>query len=343
MPLENTKDQTRSRRFIGIDGGGTKTSCVIGDESGAVLAVCHGESSNMKSRPWEEVKRVLAELISQAMELSQSEMSDLAGAFLGLAGADRPEDKEPLYAYMKELLPEGTPVTIHNDAVTVLAAGTWGEAGIVLISGTGSIAYGFLPETDTWVRAGGWGYLLGDEGSGYDMGRQALIAVMRQHDGRGGRTRLTDDVLKRWSLADPNRIITYVYSQPNVRTAIAELARLTLAAAWEGDEAAGQIVARGIDELAELAVTVRSRLAALQPDRDLSELPLVLSGGLFADDGFMNALTEHELVRASGLKPRRLSVPPVAGCYVLALKQAGVEMTEAIRQRISAWETGREV
>ncbi|WP_239631292.1 BadF/BadG/BcrA/BcrD ATPase family protein [Paenibacillus sp. H1-7] len=328
------------RRFIGIDGGGTKTACMIGDECGTIGAVCYGPSSSITSRPWDEVKRVLSDLIAQSLEQSRSELSQLEGIFLGMAGADRSEAKERLYAYMRELLPERVTVTIHNDAVTVLTAGTWGEKGIVLISGTGSIACGYIPESDIYVRVGGWGYLLGDEGSGYDIGRQTLNAVMKQHDGRGKRTVLTERVLEHWSLPDPNRIITHVYGQPNVRTAIAEVSKLTVLAAQEGDEVADAIVTSAVEELAVLAASAAAGLVERQPGLQAAEMPLVLSGGLFQDNWFMNRLAGHELIRSNGFHVNRLTVPPVTGCYLLALKQTGVRIDEGIRQRVEEWRQG---
>jgi N-acetylglucosamine kinase-like BadF-type ATPase len=325
-----------------VDGGGTKTACIIGDGCGNVLAVCYGESSNIKSRPWDEVKQVLWTLIERALELSGSDESQLAGVYLGLAGADRPEDKEQFVAFLKGQFKRDVPVTVQNDAITALAAGTWGEAGIVLISGTGSIAYGYLPETDTYVRVGGWGYLLGDEGSGFAIGQKALTAVMKQHDGRGQRTALTELVLSGWSLPDPNRIITYVYSQPNVRTAMADISKLAVSAAKAGDEVSLAIVAEAVEQLTELVMTVKLRLSELQPQEDLSGLPVVLSGGLFSDDWFMKQLKENKSIQQSGLALSRLSIPPAAGCYILGLKQEGIEITDIVKQRIAAWETRRE-
>ncbi|SFM07319.1 BadF-type ATPase [Paenibacillus sp. 1_12] len=341
--MSGLERDNNSKRFIAVDGGGTKTACVIGDGCGHILAACSGESSNIKSRPWDEVKLELSTLIERVMELSHSDSSQLDGIFLGMAGADRPEDREQFVSFLEERFAGKVPITIHNDAVTALSAGTWGEAGIVLISGTGSIAYGYLPETDTYVRAGGWGYLLGDEGSGFDIGKKALTAVMKQHDGRGAQTELTELILSHWSLRDPNQIITYVYGQPNVRTAMAELAKLVVTAAKSGDSMALTIMEEAIEELAELALTVNRRLADIQPGTETKQLPLVLSGGVFSDDWFMNLLGQQTGIRTSGLRLSRLRIPPVAGCYILALKQAGITITELVKKRIGAWETGRKV
>ncbi|NOU98406.1 N-acetylglucosamine kinase [Paenibacillus sp. LMG 31456] len=339
---EQEQEALSQQRFIGVDGGGTKTTCIIGDGCGNVLAMCHGESSNIKSRPWDEVKNTLWTLIERALELSNSNESQLVGVFLGLAGADRPEDKQQFVDFFEDKFKTKVPVTIQNDAITALAAGAWGEAGIVLISGTGSIGYGYLPETDTYVRVGGWGYLLGDEGSGFAIGQKALIAVMKQHDGRGKWTALTELVLDEWSLSDPNRIVTHVYSQSNVRTGVADISKLAVRAAKAGDEVAVGIIVEAVEQLVELAVTAKSRLSELQPQAALAGLSLVLSGGLFSDDWFMSLIQQHEYIQKSELVVSRLNIPPVAGCYVLALKQADIEITDTVKQRIVAWETRRE-
>lgn len=83
-------------------------------------------------------------------------------------------------------------VIVENDAICALASGTYGESGIVLIAGTGSISYCYNKKTNELNRVGGWGYVLGDEGSGYDIGRQALVAIMKSYDGRGKSTQLTE-------------------------------------------------------------------------------------------------------------------------------------------------------
>lgn len=336
MPL------SKDIRFIGIDGGGTKTACMIGDGLGNVLAVCYGASSSIKSNSREVVQEVLLSLIQQVLALSNSTESQLEGVFLGLAGADRPEDKVQILSLLEGKLPDSVVITLHNDAITALSAGTWGEAGIVLISGTGSIAYGFVPEASISVRVGGWGYMLGDEGSGFSMSQHALIAVMKQHDGRGPHTKLTSYILDQLSLTDPNQIVTYVYGQANIRTAIAVLSKVVLQAAKEDDEVALEIVDQAVKELAQIAITAKTRLQQLQPNQDMSDLPLLLSGGLFSDSWFQTCFESQQDIMNSKLKVSKLEVPPVTGCYVLALKQAGIAITDALKTQIRAWETRRE-
>jgi N-acetylglucosamine kinase-like BadF-type ATPase len=333
------------KSFIGIDGGGTKTLCILGDQNGHILAESRGESSSVKSRPWEDVKRVLLSLIREVLDLSGTDASSLGGIFLGLAGSDRPEDRKRIVDWLQTELPEGVPITVHNDAVTALAAGTWGQRGIVLISGTGSIAYGFDPATGEFVRVGGWGYLLGDEGSGFDLGRRALLAVMQEYDGRGESTALTKLVLERWALQHPGQLINTIYGQDNVRTAIADGSKLVLQAAAAGDSVAVKLVDEAIKELEKLVQTATTLLSnklslGLNENSEAigNEIPLVITGGLFSDQRFVQFFRDTPTMQSGAFEIRLLERPPVVGAYLLALHEQGVELTEVMKQQITAFE-----
>lgn len=346
--MQHGKRHGQGLRVIGIDGGGTKTVCVLGDGEGHLIAGSRGESSSLTSRPWEEVTRVLLSLIRDVLAQSGTEPSELSGVFLGLAGSDRPEDREQIKSWLEQELPESVSITVHNDAVTALIAGTWGEKGIALISGTGSIAYGFDPATGQFVRVGGWGYLLGDEGSGYDLGRKALAAVMKAYDGRGRPTALTKLVLDHLSLHDPAQLIRSVYGQTNVRTAIAEGSKLVMQAASEGDAVAVELVE---DAIRELEALVRRAAEAMgipllvEPaeggETGERAVPLVLSGGLFSDPVFERTFRETPLLRSGAFDIRLLMHPPVVGAYMLALRQQGCELTEGIKEQIGAFDVQR--
>ncbi|WP_261301447.1 N-acetylglucosamine kinase [Paenibacillus andongensis] len=331
-------------RYIGIDGGGTKTVCILGDAEGNILAESRGESSSVKSRPWEEVQRVLLTLIRDVLDQSGTDVSRLGGIFLGLAGSDRPEDRKRIGDWLQTELPEGVPITVHNDAVTALAAGTWGQKGIALISGTGSIAYGFDPATGGFVRVGGWGYLLGDEGSGFDLGRKALVAVMRAYDGRGEATALTGLVLERWSLQHPGQLINTIYGQDNVRTAIADGSKLVMRAAADEDPIAVKLVEEAIQQLEELVKTVITSMEKQQYEvsgnHDLVEntTPLVITGGLFSDQMFEKRFMQTPLIQSGLFDVQLLERPPVIGAYLLALQERGFELTEVMKQRIAAFD-----
>ena len=130
---------------------------------------------------------------------------------------------------------------IVNDALIALVAGAGAEPGVVVVSGTGSIAYG-VSHHGVAARAGGWGPTLGDEGSGYWIGRRALAAVMRDADGRGPRTDLTPLVLRHFSLPKPEALVAEIYHQPQGRRAIASLGAVVDRARAEGDPVAIDIM-----------------------------------------------------------------------------------------------------
>lgn len=321
----------RSRRFLAVDGGGTKTVLLVGDDKGRVLSVSGGASTNLKSRRWEEVRTELSALIRDGLERSASSPEQVAGIALGLAGSDRPEDKRRVKEHLAAELPSHAEIAVYNDAVTALAAGTFGEKGMVLISGTGSICCGFDPATGKYVRAGGWGYLFGDEGSGFDLGKKALQAVMKAFDGRAESTLLTNKILARFGLERPDQLITAIYEEENARSTIASLAPVLFEAVREGDEQARRIAEEAARDLASLAASVFAELAS-----DAAGLPLIVSGGVFREPYFLRLFEEQQQIRAPGLAVRPLDVAPVAGSYYMAVKQAGIvvspDMIERVRQ-----------
>jgi N-acetylglucosamine kinase-like BadF-type ATPase len=324
--------EKRSRRFLAVDGGGTKTVLLVGDDEGHILALSRGGSSNLKSRPWDEVKAELSGLIRHGLELSDSSREQVAGIVLGLAGSDRPEDRARILEHLSAELPQQAVITVYNDAITALAAGTFGESGMVLISGTGSICCGFDPATEEYVRVGGWGYVFGDEGSGFDLGKQGLQAVMKAFDGRTAPTLLTEKILGRLSLASPDKLITAIYEADNMRAKVASLSPAIFEAAKEGDTAAAAIVADAVKELAALAAAAHAKLKFT-----VDGTPLILSGGVFQDPDFLKAFIERPEIRSLSLDIRCLNVPPVIGSYYFAVKQAGLlvtpEMINTIQQQ----------
>jgi len=317
-----------NRHYIGIDGGGTKTVCIIGDEHGRILHVYHGEGTNVKSKSWSVAQRIIVRLIEEALRVSGSDREQLAAIFLGLSGSDRPADKQRWREYLASLLPRHVHVVVHHDAINALAAGTWGQGGVVLIAGTGSIAYGFDLKSGKEIRVGGWGYLLGDEGSGFDLGRRGLMAVMRAYDGRGASTLMTFFIMEELGLSSPAELISYYYESGNVRAAIADTTRFVLLAAEQGDPVALDILDEMLAMLRELVITAIDRLGTRE------NIPLVLSGGLFGSALFAKRFLDHPELMSVNCSPERLLLPPAIGSYVLALAEAGCHITEQMKQRI---------
>ena len=203
-----------------------------------------------------------------------------------------------------------------NDALVALVAGVGDASGVVIICGTGSIAYG--RSADRAARAGGWGHVLGDEGSGYWIGRRALRAVARAADGRGPATSLTTRVLNHFALSKPSDLIAEVYDRQLRHHAIAQTARLVQQARDEGDEVATQILEQAAHELVRAARSVVERLQMQE-----QAVQFVLAGGVFSGVPWLG---EELKRRLPAIAPRgqvkRLEVEPAMGAVRLALAEA---------------------
>jgi glucosamine kinase len=271
---------------LSVDGGGSKTLAVVVDSSGRERGRGVAGSSNHESVGIERAVEALHAAIADAIAAAQAQLPVYA-AWLGLAGVDHPHDVERLLPRLGGL---ATTLRITNDAELALGALAW-RVGVALIAGTGSIALGRDARGNV-VRAGGWGHVFGDEGSGYAIGSQALQATARAADGRGPATTLLDAILTAWELSAPDLLLGHVY-QPFDKTAIAALAPLVFAAADVGDQVARRIVARAANELALAASTVARRL-----DFTADCLPLALGGGLLTRQPLLRDAVLLRLARA---------------------------------------------
>src|SRR5689334_17310708 len=197
-----------SNFLLGIDGGGSKTVALLADSQQAILGRGAAGASNHNLLGARAAFEALDQAVRLAFEDAKIAPAPPRALCLGMAGAGRPADIALFQAWAAERWP-GTPVAVVSDADLVLAAGPGNGWGLGLICGTGSIAYG-RDRSGMTARAGGWGSLLGDEGSGYAIGLAGLRAVARAADGRGPATVLTDTLLGHWSLAAPQSLIQYV-------------------------------------------------------------------------------------------------------------------------------------
>jgi N-acetylglucosamine kinase-like BadF-type ATPase len=297
---------------LGIDAGGTKTVCYLATANGEIVGEGRRGGANLQSHGELEVEKVLHAVIEEAI----GDRPILPAAVcLGLAGVDRPDDDHIVRAIMRRL-GYRSHLLVVNDAFVALVAGVGDEPGVVLIAGTGSIAYG-VNEHGYAARAGGWGYVLGDEGSGYWIGREALIAVVREADGRGPRTRLTPLVLEHFGLSQPNGLVREIYDKGLHRQAIAALGLEVERARSEGDVVAAEILRGASLELTRASTTVIERLQMRG-----KTFQMVLSGSMFR---LIPWLVEDVSTRLSEVAPRttvqRLEVEPAMGAVHLALKE----------------------
>lgn len=298
---------------LGIDAGGTKTVCQLADERGEVLAEARRGGANLQAAGELDVEKVLHGVMNEV--LGDTDLTP-AAICLGIAGVDRPEDSAVVRGIMKRIGYKAR-VLVVNDALVALEAGAAGQPGVVVIAGTGSIAYGRNAH-DEAARAGGWGYVLGDEGSGYWIGRAALRAVLRQSDRRGPVTRLTTLLLEHFQVAHAQDLIHQVYHPALRPAAIAALAQCVQRAFTAGDAVAIGILRGAADQLEASAMSVARRL-----DLVGTQFPFVLAGGMFRAVPWLHDELDRRLTLASP-KSRTfvLDVEPAAGAVRLAIAAA---------------------
>ena len=244
-----------SRWFLGVDGGQSSTAALIGDESGKVVGVGHAGPCNQVSTAESHARfrDAIGGAVDAACQAAGLMEIRFAAACLGLSGG--PQDKEAL---VREMIP-AEHHRITNDAVIALLGATAGEPGVIAIAGTGSIAYGRNAEGRT-ARAGGWGYIFGDEGGAFDLMRQAVRASLRMEEGWGHATALREALLEATGASDMNDLLHRFYTPAYPRSRIASYAVLVDDAARNGDGVAREILQNAAQALATYAAAVRRQL-----------------------------------------------------------------------------------
>jgi N-acetylglucosamine kinase-like BadF-type ATPase len=299
---------------IGVDGGGTKTHAILVGLDGTVLAEASGGPSNLATIGIVKAAQVVLELIVECAKKASADPDMLQNAVLGLAGAGRPavrtEFTEKLLALSaKQKFPLKT-ITVETDARIALEAAFAGGSGIALIAGTGSIAL-YHTEDGKYLRAGGWGHLIGDEGSGYAIGRDGLMAAMRQHDGRGEKTLLTKKAVEHFGVASPEDLIPKIYTE---HADVASFAPRVFEAEVERDRLAHLILVKNANDLAE-----HVRVLIMQ-SRPKFKLPVCLMGGILASENVYAKMVKEKIVaslpQALILKPK---FPAAFGAAILGL------------------------
>ena len=291
---------------IGIDAGGTKTVGLLADETGKVLSKTISGSANLLVKGELAVEKVIFDVI-ESLEAPEP----LAALCLGIAGVGRPGADQVIRDVLRRL-GQRQPVRVVNDALVALVAGAPSGVGIVVVAGTGSIAYGVDSKGHT-ARSGGWGYLLGDEGSAFWLGHYAVRHAIRAADGRGVATTLYDLICDKLGVSDPTELVEWFYDQELSRNRVADLASLVESASVDGDEAAENLMDQASKHLAKAARAVAGQLSF--PDR----FPVVLSGGAFKACPSLGRRLK-DLLASPEMEVRLLDVDPAMGAVTLALE-----------------------
>lgn len=299
--------------FLGVDGGQSSTSAMIADETGRVAGV--GRAGPCNHVATAESQARFRDAIGGAVQLAWKSTglppARFTAACLGLSGG--PADKEAL---AREIIP-AEKYLFTTDAVVALAGATAGEPGVIAIAGTGSIAFGRNAHGKT-ARAGGWGFVFGDEGGAFDLVRQAVRAALRHEEGWGTATVLRDKLLATTGASDMNHLLHAFYTPDYPRSRIAAYAPLVDEAAREGDAVAREILHSGAQALATFVGAVRRQLFHRSEAARISYI-----GGVFASE----ILRERfgivvELESDTPIHPPAFG--PAAGALLEAYRLAGI-------------------
>lgn len=300
--------------YLGIDGGGTKTTCTVGDET-RLLATATAGPSNIVRVGEARARESLQQCVRQACSAAGISPTQVAHTCVGAAGAARPE----LAAIVREIVGEiiSTPVDVVGDIQTALEAAFDVGPGVIVNAGTGSIAYGRNSEGKT-LRAGGWGFAIGDEGSAHWIGRSAVSAALRASEREsfeGGAPPLAKDLFKAWGVATLSDLARAANSIPPP-----DFAALFPAVAASSDELARQALRQAGRELAELAAVVTRRLFPADGD---AVVPVAMTGGVFRHATIVREVFYNELRRLDArVQVNPHVVDPVDGALRMA-RRAG--------------------
>lgn len=297
--------------LIGIDGGGTKTHCVVSDFNLQKQFECFGGPSNFLVFGLENVCENLFQLINQCKENLAIEFKDIDIIVLGTAGAGRESDAKNLEDSFRKFLQEKeieSPLfKVVSDARIALEGAFSGKEGSILIAGTGSIMFG--KDINGFIhRVGGFGRLIGDEGSGFILGEKGLRAVAKEFDGRGEKTLITEYLKEKYNIDSQEILINQVYKN---NFDIPSVAPLVIDCANKGDKIALEIITEEIKELI-LHITSMKRKLKVSP------LNVSLVGSLITNENLYSRKLKEEIQKMVDVKIKEADYTPAMGAILLA-------------------------
>ena len=316
------------RCVLCIDGGGTKTVCVLATLDGKVIGRGSGGTTNPNLVSALEINETLQKAIQEAIQnLPELQIEAVCG---GIAGVGASEEKQvevsnvigqilstpPFCHALSKRFNPSVNIEVVSDVVITLVAGAGKRHGIVAISGTGSVVYGETVKGQR-IKVGGWGYQL-DEGSGYAIGRKAIKEILRAYDANGKTTLLAQKVLNVWNLSSMQDVVDYIYQKTTKPTDIANLAKIVNSAASAGDESAKDILRKTAKDLYfNIAAAIK------QIDFGKKGATLVLSGGVLTNIKIVSEIIIKK-VRAElpAITAIQLCREPVKGAIILALRNS---------------------
>ncbi len=310
-----SQEKNKKDLILGIDSGGTKTHTILTDTKLNLLATSKNGPGNYHNIGEEKAKKNISSSISEALSKANMTEEDVDYAGFGIGGLDSEKDHNIVKSFLEEIdsVKNLKKKYIVNDVIISHYSITGGRPGIVVVGGTGSTIYG-TGENGGSCRAGGWGWIIGDEGSGSYIAKRGLQEAGKAYDGRGKETLLVTLAKQHFGLDDFENIIPKM-SEIKLPNDLARFAERVIDAASEGDEVALDVVEEGCEELAVGVNTVHKKL------RFEESVRIGFVGGLTSSSFFTNKLEEKIQDRISNitfLKPVRY---PVVGSIALVLEK----------------------
>jgi len=304
--------------YLGIDGGGTKTRCIVADET-TVLATAMSGGSNIVRLGEARARESLHAAVRQACANARISPEQVRAICIGAAGASNPEVAAKIRGFLADLSPaiSVTNIEVVGDTIIALDAAFGAGPGVIAIAGTGSIVYGRDAAGHT-ARAGGWGFAISDEGSGHWIGRRAISAIMDALD-EGRETALTAMVLQAWKLHAIDELVQQANATPPPD--FPRLFPIVLRAAEQGDSIARGLLAEAGAKLAALAAIVIRRLVLHSPTPLLpvAALPVAMTGSVFRQSPDVREIFYNTLQASfAGIDVRQDLADPVEGALARA-------------------------
>lgn len=328
LPAGNDKEAAdlSQRLLIGIDGGGTHSTAVAAWPDGRIAAVAEGGGANFHNIGVEAVHRHLTAMVAEVCRAGGADAEEVC---VGMAALDAPADEATTRLFNVGAL-EKTRLDLQSDAYIALMGFTRGQPGMIVICGTGSMLL-MLDNAGNQVAAGGWGYLLGDAGSGYTLAREGLLAVIDAVEGTGPDTALVGDALSYFDVRAPRSIIDRVYAPETTPDKLAGFARHVLIRAHEGEAVALDILVRNMKRLARSAAQLMTRAP--------EAAKIGLYGGIFQHSGLARSLFTEEInILAPAAEVCGLAYPPELGALIHLFKKRGMLNDDVLARMKSTYE-----
>lgn len=326
------------RYYLGLDAGGTKTFCLVGDETGCVKGFGRAGAGNYECLGVEPAATENRKAVEVALADAGIALADIAGIGMGIAGADLPEDYEMLEREIYTPLFDGIPRVFRNDSMGGLRGGTRNPYGIVIACGTGCVCAG-VNRAGQHARVGGLGEEFGDIVSGSSIGFRGLQAVWQARDGIVPPTLLTRQFVERAACENVDDLFSKLYRGQCSRDDLQPMAKLVFDAAFDGDAAACDILEWGGRYLGQMVNAVATQL-----DMNDEEFEVVMAGSVFKGTSpvmidVLRTVIQRHCPKAKTVMP---VFEPVVGALLLGM-ELDIEVTQAVYQTLSEQlvETGK--